>query len=389
MGLPEKKVKKLIANMNSTTEVKIPAMKPIIECFEMGMDEKMLDYLITLGTEKYTKEELIKVYKTMFGSEEGWDEFWAEIYEMSFLVPEPDGVHYIIASIFPGWIELSVSGPLNPKRKAILNKFMDFWQLLKTINIPPVRFITNIQGKKEAETKNPHMGTLISRGSKEVSLNQPLTSEHQVRVKGEVFQLLKAHENEIAVMNCFCRQYKEMNGNGSCEHGLPVEGCISLGAISRQLVDNGVAKHLTYDEACDLMEEFERKGCIHTTFHYGSDTDNEELVICNCCTDCCLLYGGYLDGYISKIFIKSYYSPKELDYGKCIGCNKCGKACPTGATFFDKKNKQLVFNYADCVGCGQCVTQCPVDGVREMVRDERNVFVTTKPKKQIKAAKGK
>ena len=56
--LPETKVKTLIDKMNSMSGASIPAQKPIIEMFNLAMDEKMLDYLLGIGTEYHTKEEL-------------------------------------------------------------------------------------------------------------------------------------------------------------------------------------------------------------------------------------------------------------------------------------------------------------------------------------------
>lgn len=383
MKLNEKKVKKLIGMMNSLTEVKIPPMKPIIECFEIGMDEKMLDFLLAAGTEEHTIDELQGIYINAFGMDDynkNWERVWHDIYEMSFLVPgEVDSKKFLLATIFPGWIELSVSGPFNEKRKQIIAKFMDFWTLLKKLNIAPIRYITNIQGEKEKETKTPHMSTYLSPGKKTVTLNQPLTSEQQVRTAGDVYELLASHKDEIAIMNCICRTYKQMSGGGDCEHGLPIEGCMNIGPLSKQLVANGISRKLTFEEACDILEEFERKGAIHTTFHYGSDADKEAINICNCCNDCCLLYGGYNQGYLSKVFIKSFYSPKMIDESRCVGCNLCGKNCATGATYYDKEKKKLVFDYDSCVGCGQCVTQCKFN-VREMVPDVRSVFAKTKAK---------
>ena len=142
-------------------------------------------------------------------------------------------------------------------------------------------------------------------------------------------------------------------------------------------MDNGISRRLTYEEACNLIEDFEKKGCIHTLFHYGSSTDKEAINICNCCNDCCLLYSSYQKGYISKVFVKSFYSPQMIDESRCTGCNKCGKYCATGATYYDKEAKKLVFDYDSCVGCGQCVTQCAFD-VRKMVPDERPVFAKTR-----------
>lgn len=391
MKLSEKKIKKLIAMMNSISEVKIPPLKPIVECFDVSMDTTMLDFLLEAGPKAHSSEELKCLYLEKFfqanGETRAWEEFWNELLEMSFVFPvdheHPDV--YQLAPIFPGWIELGVSGPLNEKRQAVMNKFMEFWGLLSKLNIPPIRMYMDRKGMKKRDGGTPHMGINVSRGSREISLDQPLNSEHQVYLAGEVYQLLKRHENEIAVMNCFCRLYKSINGRGECREGLPIEGCISLGAVSRHLEENGVARHLSYEEACELMDEFERKGCIHTTYHYGCDANQEEIVICNCCKDCCLLFTDYLSGGLSKIFVKSYYIPEMIDESKCVGCDKCGRYCPTEATYYDRPAKKLVFDAEKCIGCGQCVNQCAFD-VRKMVRDERNVFVKSKRKKDVKEA---
>ena len=152
-----------------------------------------------------------------------------------------------------------------------------------------------------------------------------------------------------------------------------------LGSLATQLEENGVARHLTLEEAQDLVDEFAAKGCVHTTFHHNNDANKDEMVICNCCTDCCLLYEGYRNGGLSKIFTRAHYSPKVIDLSRCVGCDLCGKFCPTEATFYDKQKKELVFKYENCIGCGQCVNKCKFD-VREMVADQRDVFVKTKKK---------
>ena len=383
MSLPEKKVRDLIKLMNSVSKFHLPAVKPLMDCFDLAMDERTLDFLLAAGTGPYTRQELKTVYERLFRPEDPdgeWPPFLGEILQMSFIYPTPDNSQYLLAPIFPGWIELSSSGVGEPdeKRKAILARFMDYWQLLRLINIPPVRMWDNYIKTKNKDVDVPGMTTQVSRGSREISLNTPLTSQQEIRAAGEVYQLLARHKDEIAVMNCMCRLHKQAEG-GHCELDLPMEGCVTLGPVSRQLVENGMARALTFDEAFAMMDEMERKGCVHTTYHYGNRSDREELAICNCCKDCCLLYGGYQQGYLSKVQVRSFYVPQMVDEKNCVGCGRCGRYCPTDATWYDKAQKKLVFHYENCIGCGQCVNQCKFD-VRKMVPDERNVFVKTKKK---------
>ena len=179
--------------------------------------------------------------------------------------------------------------------------------------------------------------------------------------------------------NCFCRMMSLLNGK-SCSYDMPIESCVAVGRMSDMLVENGVSRKISYEEVVALMEHLEKQGCIHTVYHYGISADEEELMICNCCVDCCFLYKGYREGALSQLLIKCYYKPELLDIRQCVGCNQCGRYCPTQATWYDKQSKTLQFDNSKCIGCGQCIVQCPKP-VRQMVRDERNIFVKTKRKK--------
>lgn len=374
--LPEEKVKALIELMNADSQGKIPPEPPILDCFDMSMNEKTLDYLLALGPGKHTMEQLEAQYNAMY-ADGAWQETWQSIFEHSFLVPTPDSSGYLLATIFPGWIEMSVSGPLTDYRRDLLNKFMEFWGMLYDLNVPHIRHMSDMAHMKDIQTAPAHMTSFVSHGKKEISLNQALSSEQQVYATGEVYQVLARHKDEIAVMHCFCRQHKQMNGGDPCANGIPVEACMTVGPISTQLVNNGTARRLSFEEACDLLDDLEAHGCVHTAFHYGNNVEHEEVAICNCCPDCCELYGGWQRGYLSQILVKAYYSPEMIDESRCVGCNQCGRYCPTTATYYDKEAGKLMFDYDKCVGCGQCVNQCKFD-VRKMVRDERSVFVKTK-----------
>ncbi len=68
--------------MNSMFSTAIPAQKPIIEMFHLAMDEKILDYLLNIGTEYHTKKQLEEIYHHLYGgSKEDWNTYWNEIIE--------------------------------------------------------------------------------------------------------------------------------------------------------------------------------------------------------------------------------------------------------------------------------------------------------------------
>ena len=47
--------------------------------------------------------------------------------------------------------------------------------------------------------------------------------------------------------------------------------------------------------------------------------------------------------------------------GGCMQCDEptCVSACPTGATYKDKKTGVVVIDRGLCIGCGQCLPACP------------------------------
>lgn len=380
MILPKNKVRKLIDLMNSKSEAALLRTKHLEELIELAMNEEMLDYLLEAGQVEHTKEELYDIYISMFPNKKNeWDEFFDELMSMCFFhaISHEQRDIYELTPIFPGWVEFYTSGEMNEKRAAIILKFMEFYELMDNFNRGPMHYILNSHNlNKVKKGRNPRFSTLCAH-PKEITLNQPLQSEQAVILTGDVYELLKQHKDEIAVMHCFCRNYKYLTTKQTCNYNVPTEACFTIGSLAKQLVDTGVGRKVEFEEAVDLLNTFQKNGCIHSTYHFKNNANLGAIAICNCCTDCCLVYKNYRKGGLSHIFTKSYYSPKNIDLSRCVGCNICGKYCPTEATYYDRNKKELIFDYQKCVGCGQCVNQCKFN-VREMVRDERNVYVPAK-----------
>ncbi len=374
----KEKVIQLGKYMNGNSKFSIPLVKCIQECFEIAASEDIVDKLLMVQNNSYSKEELQRLWKL---DDKGFNKVFNEIMDKSFMWQRKEPGKYELTPIFPGWIEMYCSGPESETRKKLLKKFGEFEDLLKFLNIPPVRAYMNNVNTKYMQNESGRMSTAVARGSKKVEINKKLTAEQTVYIAGEIYQMLEKHKGHIAVMNCFCRMKKEMEGH-TCDYHMPIEGCMAVGRMADQLVEANIARMLDFEEAVNLIKEFEDKGSIHTIYHYGISSDEEEVIICNCCVDCCFLYNSYNEGALSQLLMKAYFKPEITDESKCVGCNLCNRYCPTDATWYDKDNKKLMFDINKCIGCGQCVTQCHFE-VRHMVRDERNVFVKTKRKKDI------
>lgn len=369
------KIKTLGRLMNAKSQITIPLVQPIQACFRIVMREEEMDFLIRVGEHRMTREQLCALYGR---SAAEFDAFFADILRKSLMWKKGDG--YELAPIFPGWIEIYGGGSLDdPDRQRMMREFSAFEDWLSRLNIPPVRAYMNYVNSRKIERQPARISVSVSRGKKSVELNEPITAEQAVATAGEILPLLARHADELAVMNCFCRALKQTQGE-SCSFGLPLEGCMAVGPLSRQVAESGIGRKITLEQAQRMIAEFEQKGCIHTMYHYGMNTDQEEIAICNCCVDCCFLYHGYRSGSLSQILAKSYYLPEIVDESACVGCGRCGTYCPTQATWYDRGARKLRFDPQACIGCGQCVTQCAFP-VRVLRRSERQVFVKTKAKR--------
>ena len=377
-----KKAVELGKLMNNKSKLSVPLVKCIIECFEIVFSEQDIDYMLLMKDGYYSRDELKELWQL---DGDAFEKVFTSIRDKGGIWESRQEGVYDITPIFPGWVELYASGPLNDKRRQLLIKFAEFEELLIKLNIAPVRMYMNRVNERNMQREQGRMSTLIPDSANNLSakkriikINKNVDAVQAVYTEGEVMDILNRNKEHIAVMNCFCRT-KKMLENGKCDYDMPIESCMAVRRMAVQLEKAGVARHISIDEARKLIDTLEKKGCIHTLYHYGTYSGNEEIVLCNCCIDCCFLYGSFREGALSQLMIKAFYRPQIVDNAKCTGCNRCACFCPTNATWYDKERAELVYDIDRCIGCGQCVTQCP-SGYRSMVKDERNIFVKTRKK---------
>ncbi len=145
-----------------------------------------------------------------------------------------------------------------------------------------------------------------------------------------------------------------------CEH--PLETCFVFNEFAEGLIDSGLAREITTEEALKILRHCEEIGLVH-------NVDNAEghlRTLCNCCSCSCAVMkiinnGGTYAGAPSRFLVKH-------DEEKCILCEECAAICPTES--IHKENGKMIFNSATCIGCGLCVSVCK-QGANYMVPREK------------------
>ena len=377
-----KKYLRLIEEMNQKSQLRLPAIPALVDCFAIMMSEEEADFLLAVGQAHYSVDDLQQFSKRRG---DDWQYFIQRIFAEGFLwMREVHGQQVAeLAPIFPGWIEVALfRKEITPQRLQLLDKFQEILRMEELLNLPPVRMYWTWAKRKKLEQQPPTMTIAANGGRKKLVLNQKLQSgdSHSVETAGEIQKLLQQYgaEGQLALVHCFCRNISRLKGY-SCQFHLPLEACIMVGSFAKQMVDYGIGRFITLEEAQALVQECQRKGAVHTVFHYGLDTTQPEIGICNCCWDCCCLFGSYNAGGLSNIAVRAHYKAVLVAPELCNGCGVCERFCPTLATGFDKAQGQVWLKDELCIGCGQCVDKCG-RGVRALAAEERDVYIPTLPK---------
>lgn len=171
----------------------------------------------------------------------------------------------------------------------------------------------------------------------------------------EIASRMMEKNEAIAVADCPCRIMEK-----NCDK--PLDVCISFDGIARFLVERGMGKLITLQEARDVLKRSEEAGLVHMTIN----SEDRLTLICNCCPCCC-----HLLMLLTKInnpdaIARSSYLAK-YNADECIGCGICEERCPMGA--FTMDDDLAVYDPEKCIGCGLCVSTCAVEAITLAKRD--------------------
>ena len=166
----------------------------------------------------------------------------------------------------------------------------------------------------------------------------------------------------FALAHCPCRVTYKLLGR-KCEH--PLDVCLKFDEMARYVIDQGLAKEITREEALDVIKRSTEAGLVHFV-------DNAEGKIkhnCNCCGCACWNVGALRRRKIPRDDLMACYFIRETDEDKCTGCGECLDICPVDALKLEGDIPEV--DTAWCIGCGVCDTVCPSDTVKIVRRPDK------------------
>ena len=174
----------------------------------------------------------------------------------------------------------------------------------------------------------------------------------------------------FAVANCYCRHEKELLGK-PCEVTREKENCLFFGQAARFVIDYGFGREASKEEVKRILDECEKAGLVHKSFHTKQDVEKDEFAICNCCKCCCATFQLYYRGAIAAHTYASYVA--RTNEGICTSCEVCVETCPMEAISI--LGDGVCVEESKCVGCGVCAYHCPEDAIHLERTGIREIFV--------------
>jgi NAD-dependent dihydropyrimidine dehydrogenase PreA subunit len=193
--------------------------------------------------------------------------------------------------------------------------------------------------------------------SKVVPVHQSIDARQWVLPTEQMTDILQ-QANSIALKACLCRsQYQR------CEH--PLDVCLVLNAAADELVEKGMARYISLEQATAVIQDANERGLIHLSFY---EATREPTFLCTCCACCCYELQLLMKHHRRNVMVQADYIA-VTDMDACTSCGLCIDRCLFKARFW--KDQEFHYTPDACYGCGLCLTVCPVNATVMKQREER------------------
>ncbi len=221
-----------------------------------------------------------------------------------------------------------------------------------------------LAGQYNREAFSQAFASTVIRQLRVIPIEKSLTPEHLVGSYDEIRALVESSEGPFSVMNCSCRQGRDIIGP-PCKATNRSETCLGGGKFAAIIAEQGLGREITKDEFMAILAENQREGLVLQP----SNTAVLEF-LCSCCGCCCGILGGAkATPHPAMALTSNYYA--ELDPSLCTECGICVERCQMDA--ISHGSGSVVIDLNRCIGCGICTANCPEGAVSLKSREETHI----------------
>lgn len=195
-----------------------------------------------------------------------------------------------------------------------------------------------------------------------IPVGQTIETDKQAVYPFHAMEEVIEQAERIAVAHCPCRVSYALWGKG-CEH--PTEVCMKFNDMAGYVIERGLAKEISREEAIEIIRQTEEAGLVH----FVDNTERDIQHNCNCCGCSCWNVGSIRRRKIPRDAIMATYFLRETDEDACIGCGECVDICPVDALKMEEGT--LLLDEEWCIGCGVCATRCSTGAISMKLRTDR------------------
>lgn len=171
----------------------------------------------------------------------------------------------------------------------------------------------------------------------------------------EMMEPVLAGAGKIAVAHCACRVAARALGRTDCTHSLEV--CLKYDELAQFVVDRGLARAISADEAHAILANAELEGLVHMV-----DNVQEQVKhTCSCCGHYCWNVGIIARRKVPRDVLMACYHIRRTEDEACLGCGQCVERCPVNA--LSLVDEVAVADEQWCIGCGVCALDCPGEAI--------------------------
>ena len=194
-----------------------------------------------------------------------------------------------------------------------------------------------------------------------IPVGESISSDLQAVFPYHTMEAVVRQAQRFAVAHCPCRMAAKVRGR-ACGH--PIEVCLKFDDLADYLIERGLGREVTREEALDIIKLSEEAGLVH----FVDNAEGQVKHNCNCCGCSCWNVGSIRRRKIPRDDLMATYFMRTTDEDACVGCGACVDICPVQAVVIE--DGVAVVDEEWCIGCGLCVPRCPTGAAGLKLRDD-------------------